>query len=92
MEKVAQIRQISKNNNKFQQAAKNIEGFCFLFLFFLVSYLVYSQIWLNYFLKDCHFDYITKSLKERNPASPEQRFFYWRIFVKSLPEKYDFNL
>jgi hypothetical protein len=21
-----------------------------------------------------------------------QRFFYWRIFAKSLPEKYDFNL
>ncbi len=26
-----------------------------------------NQIWLNYFLDDCHFDYITKSLK-RNPG------------------------
>jgi hypothetical protein len=23
-----------------------------------------SQIWLNYFLNDCHIDYITKSLKQ----------------------------
>jgi hypothetical protein len=32
--------------------------------FFLPSYLLCSQIWLNYFLDDYHFDYITKSLKE----------------------------
>jgi hypothetical protein len=32
--------------------------------FFLLSYLVRSQIWLNYFLDDRHFAYITKSLKE----------------------------
>ncbi len=34
------------------------------FFFFLLSYLVRSQIWLNYFLDDRHFGYITKSLKE----------------------------
>ncbi len=32
--------------------------------FFLPSYLLCSQIWLNYFLDDYHFGYITKSLKE----------------------------
>jgi hypothetical protein len=35
----------------------------------LLPYLVCSQIWLNYFLNDCHFDYITKSLKETLVAS-----------------------
>ncbi len=29
--------------------------------FFGLSYLTWSQIWLNYFLDDCHFDYMTKS-------------------------------
>jgi hypothetical protein len=37
------------------------------YTFFLHSYLVLSQIWLNYFLDDRHFGYITKSLK-RNPS------------------------
>jgi len=37
------------------------------FFFFLLSYLVCSQIWLNYFLNDCHFDY-NKILKI-NPAT-----------------------
>jgi hypothetical protein len=31
---------------------------------FQLSYLGLSQIWLNYFLNDCHIDYITKSLKQ----------------------------
>jgi hypothetical protein len=35
-----------------------------LYFIFLLSYLVYSQIWLNCFLDDHHFGYITKSLKE----------------------------
>jgi hypothetical protein len=30
----------------------------------ILSYLVCSQIWLNHFLDDRHFAYITKSLKE----------------------------
>jgi hypothetical protein len=34
------------------------------YIYFLLSYLVRSQIWLNYFLDDRHFGYITKSLKE----------------------------
>ncbi len=33
-------------------------------IFFLLSYLTCSQIWLNYFLDDRHFDYMTKSLKK----------------------------
>jgi hypothetical protein len=37
----------------------NIEQFYFL----LLSYLVRYQIWLNYFENNCHFGYITKSLK-----------------------------
>jgi len=32
-------------------------------VFFLLSYLVCRQIWLNYFVNDGHFCYITKSLK-----------------------------
>ncbi len=32
------------------------------FCIFLLSYLQFSQIWLNHFLDDCHFCYITKSL------------------------------
>jgi hypothetical protein len=48
--------------DNFQRVAKDIEGFCF---FFLPSYILCSQIWLNYFLDDRYFgDYITKSLKE----------------------------
>jgi hypothetical protein len=31
-------------------------------IFFLPTYLIHSQIWLNYF--SGHFGYITKSLKE----------------------------
>ncbi len=46
---------------QFQQVAKNIEGFCFLIL----SYFVCNQIWLNYFLDDYHFGYITKSYEAK---------------------------
>ncbi len=45
---------------KFQQEAKNVGTS----VFFLLSYLVCSQIWLNYFVNDDHFDYVTKSLKK----------------------------
>jgi hypothetical protein len=37
-----------------------VEIFSFLLLFL---YLVCNQIWVNYFLNDCHFGYITKSLQ-----------------------------
>ncbi len=49
--------------DKFQYVAKNIEGFKKKKKKEL-SYLLYRQIWLNYFLKDCHFGYLTKSLEE----------------------------
>jgi hypothetical protein len=49
--------------DKFQKVAKNIEGF-FIKKIPLLSYLVCNQIWLNYFMDNCHFGYITKSLKE----------------------------
>jgi hypothetical protein len=35
-----------------------------ILIFFLLSFLVCRPIWLNYFLSDHHFGYITKSLKE----------------------------
>jgi hypothetical protein len=37
-----------------------VEIFSFFFFF---KYLVCNQIWLNYFLNDHHFGYITKSLQ-----------------------------
>jgi len=49
MKKMAQIYQISKKKvarspefyDKLQQVAKNIEGSCFFFFFFLISYFVF---------------------------------------------------
>jgi hypothetical protein len=69
MEKIAQIARFSKEffsklsyfDDKFQQVAKNTKGFCF---FLKLSYLVDSQIWLNYFPHDWYFNNIAKSLKE----------------------------
>ncbi len=76
MEKLAQIHKILNfyftffsNRQIFMISSsmqpKNIEQFffLFLFLFFLLSYLACSQIWLNYFVNDQHFGYMTKSLK-----------------------------
>jgi hypothetical protein len=68
MEKMAEICQISifffPNCQifmmKFQQVAKNIEGLWF----FLLSYLVWSQIWLYHLMDDCHFSYITNLQKK----------------------------
>ncbi len=66
---MAQIRQILKKkssnryffNDTFQYVANNIEG---CFLNFLIAYLVFSHVWLNYFLDDLHFGDISKSLKQ----------------------------
>ncbi len=55
---------LSNFYDKFQPRIKKYS--VFFFFLFRLSYLVCSQIWLNYFLDDCHFGYITKSLK-RNP-------------------------
>jgi hypothetical protein len=72
MEKMAQILPDFKEKiksklpnfyDKFLQVAKNIEGFYF---FFKNSYLVYSLIWPNHLMDDCHFCYITK-LEKKNP-------------------------
>jgi hypothetical protein len=49
-----------------QKVAKNIERFFFV----LPSYLICSQIWLNYFLDYPHFGYIAKILT-RNPSAPQ---------------------
>jgi hypothetical protein len=44
-------------------------------IFFLLSYLVCSQIWLNHLIDDHHFSYITK-LKKQKPllASKEDPY------------------
>jgi hypothetical protein len=68
MGKMAQICQISNFKNSkspesydnFQKVAKNIKGF----YFFLPSYLLHSQIWLNFFLDDQH-----HKILKGNPAS-----------------------
>jgi hypothetical protein len=49
-------------NDNFKESSQEYRRI--LYFTFLLSYLVYSQIWLNYFLDDHHFGYITKSLKE----------------------------
>ncbi len=68
MEIMPQIRQILKKTNcklsdfygNFQQVAKNIERF---WVYFLLSYLVCSQIWLNHLMEYCHFSYVRKLKK-----------------------------
>jgi hypothetical protein len=53
---------LSNFSHNLQKVAKNIEG-GIMFLS-LLSYLGCSQIWLNCFMDDCHFGYITNlSLK-----------------------------
>jgi len=46
-------------NKRFFMAKRKTQ----ILFFFYFSYLVYSQIWLYYFLDDGHFDYSTQSLK-----------------------------
>ncbi len=66
---------ISPKNQKIiyiNKAGKNIEGF-FVF-FFLLSYLVCSQIWLNHLMDDHHFSYIyitTKLTQKKKNLSPQ---------------------
>jgi len=52
--------------DKFQEVGSCQEYRRILFFFSLLSYLVCSQIWLNYFVNDHHFDYITKILKKNS--------------------------
>ncbi len=40
-----------------------------ILFFFLLSHLVYSQIWLNHLVDDLHFSYITKLEKKTPPRS-----------------------
>jgi hypothetical protein len=67
---MAQIRQISnEKNSKLPESYNNFQKvgsqeYRRILVFFLLSYILCSQIWLNYFLDSCHFGYITKSLKE----------------------------
>jgi hypothetical protein len=58
-EKYIQIAKFSRISFRSSKEHRRI-----LYIVFLLSYLLCSQIWLNYFLDDHHFDYITKSLKE----------------------------
>jgi len=43
-----------------------IEGFYF---FFLLSYLVCSQIWLNHLMDDRHFNYIKRKFEKKGGVS-----------------------
>jgi len=69
MENLTQIRQILKNYffkfpefyNKFPVDSQEYR---MILLKNTFSYLICSQIWLNYFVNDHHFGYIAKSLKE----------------------------
>jgi hypothetical protein len=81
MGKMTQIRQIFKNNqtkpksldfyDKFHYVAKNIEAFCFFKK--RLSYLVCSQIWLNYFL-DYHQFWIHQEILLKDPAWDYAKF------------------
>jgi hypothetical protein len=71
MEKIIQIRQILTTSfffkspdfyHKFPPVGS--QDYRRILLFFLLSCLVCSQIWLNCFLNDRHFGYIKKSIKE----------------------------
>jgi hypothetical protein len=68
-EKMVQICQIL-NLKTFQiarvlwQFPEGSQEYRRMLFFFLPSYLLCSQIWLNYLLDDHHFGYITKSLKK----------------------------
>ncbi len=56
-----------KSYDNLQKVAKEYRRILFFFFFLVLpSYLVCSQIWLNYFLDDCHFGYITKILKRNH--------------------------
>ncbi len=65
--------------DKFQVDSQIIEQFYLL----LLSYLVYYQIWLNFFENDRHFGYITKSWKGPGfkPSDVQVKFLptlcYW---------------
>jgi hypothetical protein len=66
-------------HDKFQYVAKNIEeGFIYLFInkIFPLSYLVCNQIWLNYFVNDHHFGYITKILVKMATNHKIECFYY----------------
>ncbi len=103
MEKMAQIARFLNQKNstlpdfddKFQQVAKNTKGFFFKKK---LSYLVYSQIWLNYFPDDWYFNYIAKSLKqtllatlknwkkkkEKKGKKKKEKLMLGRAFVQAL--------
>jgi hypothetical protein len=70
-------------NDKFQEVAKNLEGFCFLFFYlykfnnnFLISYLVCNQIWLNHRMDARHFTNITNFFKKKTPSNMEEHGAY----------------
>ncbi len=91
MRKMAQIRQSLKNNktkpksldiyDKFHQVANNIEASCFFKK--RLSYLVCSQIWLNYFLDYHQFQIHHKILNfKKDPAweyAKSESFYCGRV-------------
>ncbi len=65
----------------FSRQPKMQKAFCS----FLLSYLVCSPIWLNYFLDDHHFDYITKScyLHNNHLQPPTTSVLYLPTYIGS---------
>jgi hypothetical protein len=60
--------QLPEFHDKFQYVAKNTKGFGF----FVLRYVICSQIWLKYVLDYHHFDYIDHKILKRNPCRKTQ--------------------
>jgi hypothetical protein len=75
----------------FQKVAKNIETFCFLSTF-TSNKIFDSKIWLNYFLDDYHFGYITNPSKETLVSYVQSKLVqqvwskhvYWEMMYMSI--------
>ncbi len=96
---ILKMRKSPKSFNNFQKVAKNIKGVCSPPPP-PASYLFCSQIWLNYFLDDSHFGYITETLKEtlicRDTScthvfgffcKPSFFLFFWLVITTKLKRR-----
>jgi len=69
----------SQNPAKKKPVRKKKKARIFWFWFSTFISSMVAKIWLNYFPEDCHFDYITKSCKEK-PVSPKAKIFWFFVF------------
>jgi hypothetical protein len=67
----------SLQNNSF---SSKIARFRFLKAVFFPLYLVYSQIWLNYLMDDCHFNCIKKRKGKKKNTGTYFAFFSFLFF------------